>query len=253
MRHLASPCAPHHGAARAIAWLWLVVALAAPHGALQAQEAGAPSVRWWHGALAVGGVGLLVLVDEPITEALQGNPSTSAGVAGVARRLGQPEVYLSVAGGVVLAGLVADRPEVTRAGGRIAASLALAGAATNIAKLGLGRGRPNEGYDADDWDPLSGRTSMPSGHTAMAFALATALADEIDNGWASVGLYAAATATGWSRIHHRRHWLSDVVAGAAVGVVSAKLAGGRWRVFGLRAPAVLVGPAAAAVAWRVEF
>ena len=58
--------------------------------------------------------------------------------------------------------------------------------------------------------------SFFSGHTAMAFAFATSLADDIDRPWATVGLYAAAGAVGWSRIHDNRHWLSAVALPAGV-------------------------------------
>ena len=54
--------------------------------------------------------------------------------------------------------------------------------------------------------------------------------------WATVGLYGMATAVGWSRINDNRHWLSDVAAGALVGITSAKLVSGRWRIFGLKPP-----------------
>jgi hypothetical protein len=52
----------------------------------------------------------------------------------------------------------------------------------------------------------------------------------------------AATGTASSRINDNRHWLSDVAAGAVVGITSAKFASGRWRVFGIRAPSFIVGP-----------
>ena len=77
---------------------------------------------------------------------------------------------------------------------------------------------------------------MPSGHAAMSFALATSLADEIHRPWATVGLYGMATAVGWSRINDNRHWLSDVAAGALIGITSSKLVTGRWRIFGLHPP-----------------
>ncbi|MBA3260119.1 MAG: phosphatase PAP2 family protein, partial [Gemmatimonadales bacterium] len=98
----------------------------------------------------------------------------------------------------------------------------------------MGRGRPD--------DLLQDEPAMPSGHTAMAFALATSLADDINRPWASVGLYTMAGAVGWSRINDDRHWLSDVAAGAVLGIASAKFASGKWTIFGLRAPSVLAGP-----------
>ena len=58
---------------------------------------------------------------------------------------------------------------------------------------------------------------MPSGHTTMAFALATALSDDIHRTWASVGLYTMATGVAWSRLNDNRHWLSDVAGGRSRG------------------------------------
>ena len=84
----------------------------------------------------------------------------------------------------------------------------------------------------------------------MAFALATSLAAEIHRPWATALLYAGATGTAWSRLNDHKHWLSDVLAGATVGITSAKLIEGRWRIFGLDPPEFLSGTR---VGWRVTF
>lgn len=67
--------------------------------------------------------------------------------------------------------------------------------------------------------------SFPSGHTATAFAGATILHKEYGylSPWYSIGGYLAATATGISRIMNNRHWISDVLVGAGVGIVSTDL------------------------------
>lgn len=236
----------------------MALAVAHPLPALAQQDAFGthkqPTVlRWWHGAAFVGGLSALMLLDHPTQRYLQGHRSASANeVSGSIRRFGQIEVYGTVTAGILAAGLVSGDDELTRAGGRLAATLALAGATTSLAKLVLGRPRPNESLDADGYSPFSGQVAMPSGHTSMAFALATTLADEIDRTWASVGLYTMATGVGWSRINDDSHWLTDVAAGAVLGITSAKLVSGRWRIFGLRPPKVLLGPTSA-VAWQVAF
>lgn len=73
--------------------------------------------------------------------------------------------------------------------------------------------------DIDEFD------SFPSGHTATAFMAATLLHKEY--GWRSplfsLGGYAAATVTGLSRLMNNRHWMSDVVTGAAIGIGSVHL------------------------------
>jgi membrane-associated phospholipid phosphatase len=210
--------------------------------------------RWWHGAIALGGLSAFMLFDQPVQKLVQGGRSASTDdLARTVRRFGQIEVYGTVTAGLVAAGLVSGNDELTRTGGRLAATLALAGAASMASKLLAGRPRPEHSPDADGYVPFSGQAAMPSGHTAMAFAFATALSDDIDRTWATVGLYTLATGVGWSRINDNRHWLTDVAAGAALGITSAKLMNGRLRIFGLRPPSVLLGPRHAGVAWQLSF
>ncbi|HUR93109.1 MAG TPA: phosphatase PAP2 family protein [Gemmatimonadales bacterium] len=212
------------------------------------------TIRWWHGALAAGGLSALMLLDHPAQRFASHNSGNGAdGAAGLVRHFGQPEVYGTVTVGLLAAGLVAHEPRLVRAGGRLATSLAVAGLTTQVGKYAFGRPRPEQSLDADGYIPFSGQVSMPSGHTAMAFALATSLADDIHRPWATVGLYGMATAVGWSRVNDNRHWLSDVAAGALLGITSAKLSSGRWRIFGLKPPSILSVPSGAAVGWSGQF
>jgi membrane-associated phospholipid phosphatase len=195
-----------------------------------------------------------MLLDHATQHQFQDNRSDrSDEIAGSLRHIGQPEVYGTVTLGLLGAGLISGNDEVTRAGGRLAATLALAGVTSTGLKWAMGRPRPNESSDADGYVPFSGQDAMPSGHTTMAFAMATALADDIDRTWATVGLYTLATGVGWSRMNDNKHWLTDVAAGAVIGVTSAKLVNGRWRIFNLRAPSILLGPNHAGLAWQLSF
>ncbi|PWK17034.1 PAP2 superfamily protein [Arcicella aurantiaca] len=77
------------------------------------------------------------------------------------------------------------------------------------------------------WRPDgSANNSFPSGHTANAFFGATILAEEYANEsvWYAVGGYTLATATGVFRVLNNRHWASDVLVGAGIGIVSGKIA-----------------------------
>jgi membrane-associated phospholipid phosphatase len=212
------------------------------------------TIRWWHGAILLGGLSGLMLLDEPVQRFAQDNRTrTGNGLANTLRHFGQFEVYGTVTLGLLGTGVLSGNHEITRAGGRLAATLVVAGAAANAAKLTLGRYRPHEHYDSDSYVLFSGKEAMPSGHTAMAFALATALADDIQRPWASVGLYTIATGVAWSRMNDDRHWLSDVAAGAALGIASAKIINGRWRLLNLRPPEILLGPRHGSLAWRLDF
>ncbi|HUF36583.1 MAG TPA: phosphatase PAP2 family protein [Gemmatimonadales bacterium] len=212
-------------------------------------------VQWWHGALFVGGVSTLMLLDNAVRHGAQDIRGTDGNrLASTFRRFGQPEVYATATLGLLAAGMVSGDTEVTGAGRRLASSLALTAGMIYAGKSVMGRARPDDPvYDGDDFGLFSGRGSFPSGHTAMAFALATSLSDDIDRPWATVGLYTAAGAVGWSRIHDNRHWLSDVAAGAVLGIASAKFASGRWTIFGLRAPSVISGPRGPGVGWQAHF
>ncbi|WP_022824539.1 phosphatase PAP2 family protein [Hymenobacter norwichensis] len=68
-------------------------------------------------------------------------------------------------------------------------------------------------------------SSFPSSHTSAAFAAARFMHKEYGSQsvWYSVGAYSVATATGALRIAKDNHWLSDVLAGAGVGVLSTEL------------------------------
>ena len=70
----------------------------------------------------------------------------------------------------------------------------------------------------------SGMNSMPSGHTAQAFVSAAILQMEYHDTspWISVGGYAVATTTAIYRMANNKHWISDVLIGAGIGIFSTK-------------------------------
>ena len=68
--------------------------------------------------------------------------------------------------------------------------------------------------------------SFPSGHTATSFVNAEMLWREYHQSdpWLGYAGYGVATFTGLCRVRNNRHWISDVVAGAGIGMLSTKLA-----------------------------
>lgn len=82
-------------------------------------------------------------------------------------------------------------------------------------------------YTASEMRPDgSTRNSWPSGHTATAFLAATILHKEYgltQSPWYSVGAYTLATVTGVMRVLNNRHWISDVLSGAGIGILSVEL------------------------------
>ena len=72
----------------------------------------------------------------------------------------------------------------------------------------------------------SSKNSFPSGHTATAFMGAEFLFQEYKDVsiWYGVTGYVVATGTGLFRMYNNRHWLTDVAAGAGIGILSTKIA-----------------------------
>lgn len=94
-------------------------------------------------------------------------------------------------------------------------SVAAMAAMVNGVKYSVQRLRPDE----------SASNSFPSGHTATAFMTATMLHKEYEgrSPWFGIGGYTLAALTGVSRVLNNRHWLTDVAAGAAIGIGSVHL------------------------------
>ncbi len=82
-------------------------------------------------------------------------------------------------------------------------------------------------YTAKEMRPDgSTANSWPSGHTATSFVGASILHKEYGltrSPWYSVAGYGVATATGIMRILNNRHWISDVMSGAGIGIMSTEL------------------------------
>lgn len=72
----------------------------------------------------------------------------------------------------------------------------------------------------------SSRNSFPSGHTATAFVGAEMLFQEYrtTHPWIGYTAYGLSAAVAYLRMHNDRHWANDVLAGAAVGMLSTKFA-----------------------------
>jgi membrane-associated phospholipid phosphatase len=98
----------------------------------------------------------------------------------------------------------------------VATSYLIMGISVNSLKRTLKVGRPDG----------SGFNSFPSGHTATAFMGAELVYQEYKDVsiWYGISGYLVATGTGAFRLYNNRHWLTDVVAGAGIGILSAKAA-----------------------------
>lgn len=74
--------------------------------------------------------------------------------------------------------------------------------------------------------PNGDMRSFPSGHSSFAFAMAHFMHREYgeQSTWYSIGAYTCATSVAFMRMAKNAHWVSDVVAGAGIGIFSTELA-----------------------------
>jgi len=147
----------------------------------------------------------------------------------IPRNLGRVEVAAGTAAATVLVGEVFGSQGTARLGTRTLEALLLNSALTSTLKILVGRARPGTGFEEDRFAPISlnaNRWSFPSGHTSTAFAWATVLSnDELrdDAPFVPYVVYPLAAWAGASRLLDGKHWFTDVVAGAAVGIFSAQV------------------------------
>jgi membrane-associated phospholipid phosphatase len=144
--------------------------------------------------------------------------------------LGHNSVGLISAGALYLPGLVLDLPWLRLAGRHLAQTLIYSAGLGSLLKGGLGRSRPFNGDGPysfrGPWQYDNAWMSLPSGHTIVAFSIASTLSASIDRTWATLLLYGGATLTALGRVYQNQHWGSDVLIAAIVtsaighGVVS---------------------------------
>ncbi|MFF5211045.1 phosphatase PAP2 family protein [Streptosporangium sp. NPDC000396] len=145
-------------------------------------------------------------------------PSLDRFFVGMSRSVDHSRLWLLTAALVALAG--GRRGQ--QAAGLGVLAIGLASAVTNAGLKPLaGRRRPTRsGHRAVLGSrrvrrPVS--ASFPSGHTASAFAFASAMGETVP--WTWIPLHAAAGAVGCARVHTGVHYPSDVVAGALIGAL----------------------------------
>jgi membrane-associated phospholipid phosphatase len=146
-------------------------------------------------------------------------PSLDRVLARLSRAADHSKLWLATAAVIALAG--------GRRGRRAAvvgiASVGASSAVVNIvAKRLLPRRRPDRGaatVPADRWVRMPTSLSFPSGHTASAFAFATAVGSTIPT--LSLPLHVAAVAVAYSRVHTGVHYPGDTIAGAVLGTATA--------------------------------
>jgi len=166
-------------------------------------------------------------VDEPLQQFTQSHRSDVAnGIAQVITPLGQEKYLVPMAGAALVSGFLAKDRKLQQVGLISAGSILVNAGITGTLKRTFHRYRPSTTTENNLFDGPFHHTinsSLPSFHTATAFAVATSVATVYkDNKYVPPIAYSVATLVGFSRINDNAHWATDVLAGAAVGYLSSK-------------------------------
>jgi len=154
------------------------------------------------GAIAAAAVHV---ADPSMTSMLATN---RASFLGPGETIGSARLQLAGALATLAAGRITGNAKISAVGADLVSANIVAQTLTGAVKMSVRRGRPD-----------GTQFSFPSGHTSVSFASATVLQRHF--GWkAGVPAYAMASYVAASRIHDKRHFLSDVAFGAALGIVS---------------------------------
>ena len=117
-------------------------------------------------------------------------------------------------------GVIFENREVRKLGLQTIEAVGYAGLITSVLKAVVGRSRPYTGEGKSMFRPFNvhaATTSFPSGHSTVAFAVSTVLANNTDNIFLKILCYTASSLVAYSRIYRNAHWFSDVVTGGAIG------------------------------------
>lgn len=165
------------------------------------------TLKWLAIGAAVATIGHAV--DRPATQELSTSPLFDR-MLKRGETIGGARLQLGGALATYAVGRITRSPKATAVGADLLQAQILAQSLTAGVKFAVRRGRPD-----------GTQYSFPSGHTSVTFASATVL--QRDLGWkAGLPAYAVATYVAASRIQDKRHFLSDVGFGAALGIIAGR-------------------------------
>jgi hypothetical protein len=159
-----------------------------------------------------GGLGLATHgLDDDVNARLRGHQDAARPVFALGKYIGQTPVQAGLAVGTYAFGRATHTAKVSHFGMDLLRAQILTAGLTEGLKYATQRQRPDH----------SNRLSFPSGHASITFASATVIERHL--GWKmSVVGYSVASYVAASRLHDNRHYLSDVVVGAAVGAIGGR-------------------------------
>lgn len=178
--------------------------------------------QWVRFGAALGAVAAAYQLDDEVREHFE-TTTAEPGTSPDTRDGRDAAPALLALGGTWVAAALGRDDDGRREAGSMLEAAAFSSAAAYALKALAGRERPYVTADRGEWG--GDGEAFPSVHTAAAFAIGTVLAESGNDRhrWLRRTLgYGLAVATAYGRMDHDAHWLSDTVAGASLGVATAR-------------------------------
>ncbi|HEY3517332.1 MAG TPA: phosphatase PAP2 family protein [Gammaproteobacteria bacterium] len=183
-------------------------------------HAGRP--QWVGFGVAIGAIALAHQYDEDVREHF-GTVTAAPGTEPDTKDGRDAAPAVLALGATWIAAVIGDEDDGRREAGAMLEAAVFSGVASYALKEITRRERPFATDDPNAWREEG--DSFPSAHAATAFAIGTVMAESGNDRlrWLRRTLgYGLAVGTAYARMDHDAHWLSDTVAGAGLGIATAR-------------------------------
>ena len=207
------------------------------------------SVNWFQSSLLGAGLILASSIADKRADKFSADHQSSAWL-GKINSVGNALPWVAIGGALVAAAGASDLALSRTGFAATESGITALGVVTGL-KYVFGRARPESGLGPKEFKPFSstaGFDSFPSGHTIISWAVITPFAEEYNAPW----LYGVAAVTNLARVGSRQHWLSDTVAGSALGYGIGKVFWEAGRDASRKGPRVVVGPRSLSLSWATD-
>ena len=165
-------------------------------------------------------VALAFVLDKPVNTWMQGvSGSAKGGMSDVINAFGEKTIIIPALGVTWGLSHLIKNEHLKRSSWNAVKAVVVTAAATEAIKIAAGRARPFTGEGPHSFHPFDRADqykSLPSGHSALAFAVFTPFAETYSR-W----IYAVPASVALVRVYENKHWFSDVVLGGGIGFISA--------------------------------
>ena len=165
----------------------------------------------------------------------------------LSRAADKSKLWLAIAAGLAIGGGSAGRRAALRGTLAIGATSALVNLGVKPVSFRTRPDRAQAGVPGQRQVKMPGSTSFPSGHSASAFAFATAISR--DRPWTALACGFLAAAVAYSRVHTGVHYPGDTVVGSLIGASTGLAVSRPARPRLPHRPALAVQPGKSAHSW----